>query len=74
MPATKANADEGDAGDEDTYGGEQETEQSGTLDADGKLQITIPTRVNTKKQDLIYRIEARVTDQAIARFPATASR
>ena len=47
----------------DTYGGEQETENSGTLDADGKLQITIPTRVNDKtKQDLTYRIEARVTD------------
>ena len=36
--------------------------QSGTLDADGKLQITIPTRVDSKKQDLVYRIEARVTD------------
>ncbi len=52
-------------GDADTYGGEQETEKSGTLDADGKLQITIPTRVNNKtKQDLTYRIEARVTDEA----------
>ncbi len=34
----------------------------GTLDADGKLQITVPTKVNSKKQDLVYRIEARVTD------------
>src|SRR5664279_1439400 len=50
-------------GEADTYGGDQETEKSGTLDADGKLQITIPTRVNDKsKQDLTYRIEARVTD------------
>ncbi len=61
--------DEGyDAGEEgpgeaDTYGGEQETEQSGTLDADGKLQITVPTQVNPKKQDVTYRIEARVTDE-----------
>ncbi len=47
---------------EDTYGGEQESEKSGTFDADGKLQITIPTRVDSKKQDLVYRIEARVTD------------
>jgi uncharacterized protein YfaS (alpha-2-macroglobulin family) len=48
----------------DTYGGDQETEKSGTLDADGKLQITIPTRVNDKtKQDLTYRIEARITDE-----------
>ena len=53
---------EGDA-EADTYGGDQESEQSGTLDADGKLQITIPTRVNAKKQDMTYRIEARVTDQ-----------
>ena len=44
------------------YGGEQESEKSGTLDADGKLQITIPTKVDSKKQDLVYRIEARVTD------------
>jgi uncharacterized protein YfaS (alpha-2-macroglobulin family) len=47
---------------EDTYGGEQETEKSGTLDADGKLQIEVPTKVDSKKQDLTYRIEARVTD------------
>ena len=46
----------------DTYGGDQEEEKSGTLDADGKLQITIPTKVDSKKQDLVYRIEARVTD------------
>jgi uncharacterized protein YfaS (alpha-2-macroglobulin family) len=53
----------GDVNDEgDTYGAEQESEQSGMLDADGKLQVTIPTRVNPKKQDVIYRIEARVTD------------
>jgi len=50
------------AGDDDSYGGEQESEQSGTLDANGQLQITIPTKVDSKKQDLVYRIEARVTD------------
>ena len=48
--------------DGDTYGGDQESEKSGTLDADGKLQIEVPTRVDSKKQDLVYRIEARVTD------------
>ena len=52
-----------DVGEGDTYGGEQQSEQSGTLDADGKLQITIPTKVNAKRQDVIYRIEARVTDE-----------
>ncbi len=61
------NGAEGEGGDnadadDDTYGGEQEQETSGTLDADGKLQITAPTRVNSKHQDLVYRIEARVTD------------
>ncbi len=50
------------AEDDDSYGGDQESEKSGTLDADGKLQIEIPTRVDSKKQDLVYRIEARVTD------------
>ncbi len=69
----ESDSDVGDGGDNvggeeqgeaDTYGGEQESEKSGTLDSDGKLQITIPTRVNDKtKQDLTYRIEARVTDE-----------
>jgi alpha-2-macroglobulin len=51
-----------DADQGDTYGGEQEREMNGTLDADGKLQIEFPTRVDSKKQDLVYRVEARVTD------------
>lgn len=58
---------EGEGGGEGQYdnygGGDQEQEKTGTLDADGKLQITIPTTVNNKnRQDLTYRIEARVTD------------
>ena len=55
-------ADADDAENDDSDGGEQASETSGTLDADGKLQITIPTKVDSKKQDLTYRIEARVTD------------
>ncbi len=59
--------DEGYAADDnnenDTYAGDQESEKSGVLDADGKLQITVPTKVNGNKRDLIYRIEARVTDE-----------
>ena len=51
-----------DADSRDTNGGEQEREMSGVLDADGKLQIEVPTRVDNNKQDLTYRIEARVTD------------
>ena len=54
------NSDNGDEG--DTYGGDQQEEKSGVLDADGKLQIAVPTSVNPKKQDMVYRIEARVTD------------
>ena len=46
----------------DNYGGEQEREMLGTLDADGKLDIQFPTRIDSNKQDLVYRIEARVTD------------
>lgn len=46
------------------YGGEQESEQTGVLDADGRLKIEIPTTPNTSKFDYTYRIEARVTDQS----------
>ena len=56
------NPDADNAEGDDTYAGEQESENSGALGADGKLQITIPTKVDSKKQDLTYRIEARVTD------------
>ena len=58
-------ADEGsaDEGQYDQVGaGEQEQENSGVLDADGKLQITVPTTISKQHQDLTYRIEARVTD------------
>ncbi len=54
---------EGDnAEDYGDYGGEQAEEKSGTLDANGMLQIEVPTRVDAKHQDQVYRIEARVTD------------
>lgn len=56
-------ADEADEGYD--YGGEQLSEQSGKLDANGRLRITIPTRVDNKnRQDASYRIEARVTDES----------
>ena len=41
---------------------EEQDEQKATLDAQGKLTIQVPTQ--TAKFDLVYRIEARVTDQA----------
>jgi uncharacterized protein YfaS (alpha-2-macroglobulin family) len=48
-----------DSGD---YAGDQISEQSGKLDADGKLKVRIPTRVDGQHHDVRYRIEARVTD------------
>jgi len=57
----------GDEGEEDgyDYGGEQVAEQSGVLDAAGKLTISVPTTVDEKRRyDMRYRIEARVTDAA----------
>jgi uncharacterized protein YfaS (alpha-2-macroglobulin family) len=41
---------------------EEQEEQSGRLDANGKLTIQVPTE--DAKVDLVYRVEARVTDQA----------
>ena len=45
------------------YGqGEQILEESGQLDADGKLSVSIPTEPSDQKWDMRYRIESRVTD------------
>src|SRR5260370_14286732 len=56
----------GDAEGDDTsdryFVGEQVSEQSGTLDADGKLVIHVPTQLHGQHRDVRYRIEARVTD------------
>lgn len=58
-------SDTGDQPEEDDYAGEQLSEQSGKLDANGRLKITIPTKVDNKeKRDYVYRIEARVTDES----------
>ena len=52
-------------GDEGYYGGgDQVAEESGKLDADGKLTVTIPTSIDKHRFDMQYRIEARVTDAA----------
>ncbi|HTM48996.1 MAG TPA: MG2 domain-containing protein [Bryobacteraceae bacterium] len=54
--------DDNNTGD-DYYGqGEQVLEESGQLDADGKLTVSIPTEVSAQRWDMRYRIEARVTD------------
>ena len=54
---------EGDQSD-DYFAGDQVSEQSGMLDADGKLQIDIPTEVTERGFDTLYRVEAHVTDSA----------
>ena len=42
---------------------EQVLEETGKLDADGKLQVNIPTEIDEHASDKRYRIEARVTDE-----------
>jgi uncharacterized protein YfaS (alpha-2-macroglobulin family) len=55
---------EGSEPPEQDYAGEQVSEQAGTLGADGKLVIQVPTRLDGQHHDVRYRIEARVTDAA----------
>jgi uncharacterized protein YfaS (alpha-2-macroglobulin family) len=52
-------------GEEEVYddAGEQISEQSGKLDANGKLKISVPTTFDDRHFDVRYRIEARVTDE-----------
>jgi alpha-2-macroglobulin len=61
---------EADDGSDDSsvgYGAGQQSEQTGKLDVNGKLTVTIPTLFDKKgirRQDQDYTIEAGVTDQA----------
>lgn len=51
----------------DLYGAEQESEQTGKLDANGKLTISVPTQFDSsgkRHTDQDYTIEAGVTDAA----------
>ena len=41
---------------------EQAADETGQLDADGKLQVVLGTKISEKAMDVRYRIEARVTD------------
>ncbi len=57
--------DNAEAGAPDDNGDNQEAKQGeGKLDADGKLVISVATEVASDKTDQLYRIEARVTDEA----------
>jgi len=59
---------EADAGlpnqDDSDGNGDQIAQGEGQLDADGKLNVNIETKVSEHKLDYMYRLEARVTDQA----------
>ena len=58
--------DEADTGGgDDDSGGDQLSDQEGKLDQDGKLTITFPTSMSDRKFDYRYRVEARVTDEAL---------
>ncbi len=59
------NTDE-EAGDTLGYGADQESEQTGRLDANGKLTISVPTSLDNsnRKMDQDYTVEAGVTDAA----------
>ncbi|HEX4999567.1 MAG TPA: MG2 domain-containing protein [Terriglobia bacterium] len=56
--------DEFDGEEYGDYAGEEISEQSVQLDADGKAMVTIPTPVSRDKYDMRYRVEARVTDES----------
>ena len=49
---------------DDTWGQTEQQEHTGVLDANGRLTVTLPTRLDDKRNDQDYRIEARVTDAA----------
>ncbi|MGO9256596.1 MAG: alpha-2-macroglobulin family protein [Bryobacteraceae bacterium] len=49
---------------DDSNPGDQLDQGEGELDADGKLNIEVETSVSDHKWDYMYRVEARVTDQA----------
>ncbi len=69
-----ADSDEAEGGEsaydsEYSYGESEQQEHEGVLDAEGRLTVTLPTKVDDESQyhyhlDQDYRIEARVTDAA----------
>jgi uncharacterized protein YfaS (alpha-2-macroglobulin family) len=60
MPQQDTEEGGGEEGDYDA--GSQVSQQTGQLDANGQLKITIPTRITKTKSDVRYRVEARVMD------------
>ncbi len=62
MPQAGEEGEGEGGGEEGDYAGSEVSEQSGKLDANGQLKITVPTRITKGKNDVRYRIEARVMD------------
>jgi hypothetical protein len=54
--------DEEEGNPNEEYFGQEISQGTGQLDADGVLHVTLPTEVDKQKRDYSYRIEAHVTD------------
>lgn len=54
--------DEGEGYSSEDYFGEEISQGTGQLDADGLLRVSLPTEVDAQKHDYRYRLEAHVTD------------
>lgn len=52
----------GEGGGEDDYIGEEISQGTGQLDANGLLTVTVPTEPDERHMDYSYRVEAHVTD------------
>ncbi|HEY3836322.1 MAG TPA: MG2 domain-containing protein, partial [Bryobacteraceae bacterium] len=52
---------------------EQVLDETAKLDADGKLEVRIPTKMDDHGMDVRYRIEARVTDEGNREITGSAS-
>src|SRR5207245_10619876 len=64
----------GEDGDYADYEGEQLSEQSGTLDANGTLVVHLSTRIDDEHhQDMRYRVEARVAGDGNREISGAAS-
>ena len=58
--------DQGQSADDDVSDADQQSEKTATLDANGKLTVTVPTKIDPSKRhwDQDYIVEAGVTDEA----------
>lgn len=54
--------DEGEGYSSEDYFGEEISQGTGQLDADGLLRVSLPTEIDGRKHDYRYRLEAHVTD------------